>query len=193
MKEKIREFLRESNFLSKDEINYSINLFNERKLRIGDFFIEENKNCNIIGFIENGATKAFATDSNGNQNITCFKFENQFITSFSDFNLKQKSKISIQAIEESEICYIDNSNFNFLINKIPAWNMIIQFIVAQDFLDKEKYILNYSNKTALEKYQLLINESPELIKRIKGIDLASYLGVNQRTLTRIRREITLNV
>lgn len=193
MKEEFRAYLKESNFLSINEINYSIDFFTDKKLKIGDFFIEENKNCNIVGFIEKGATKAFATDSNGNQNITCFKFENQFITSYSDFNLRQKSKISIQAIEESLICYIDYPKFIFLINKIPTWNMIIQSVVSQEFLDKEKYILNYSNKTALEKYQLMIRESPDLIRRIKGIDIASYLGLNQRTLTRIRKEITLRV
>ncbi|WP_205943216.1 Crp/Fnr family transcriptional regulator [Pedobacter frigoris] len=177
------------NFLSEDEINYSIGFFEHKKIKNGDFFIRENRVCNQVGFIINGGTKAFSTNFDGIENVTCFKFENQFITSYTDLISRRSSKKSIQAIEDSTILSISYKDLTHLLSKISSWARIAQLLVEQDYAEKESYLLNYNSKSAKEKYLFVLASSSYLIKRVKTQDLSSYLGITQRTLSRIKKEI----
>lgn len=189
MNEKLKSYLSKMNLLSEDEINYSIDFFEYKKIKNGDFFIRENKVCNQIGFIINGGAKAFCTNSDGIENVTCFKFENQFITSYTDLISKQPSKKSIQAIEDSTVLSISYKDLTHLLSKISSWKLLSQLLVELDYADKESYLLNYNNKSAKEKYLYTLANSSYLIKRVTTRDLSSYLGITPRTLSRIKKEI----
>lgn len=54
----------------------------------------------------------------------------------------------------------------------------------------EQYASVLNNETAIEKYVRLLNEQPTVLQRAKIKDIASYLGVTRRTLSRIRQEIS---
>ncbi|WP_369012319.1 Crp/Fnr family transcriptional regulator [Sphingobacterium sp.] len=75
--------------------------------------MRENEPCLHIGFITSGAVKAYATDKEGNENITCFKFENEFVISFPEFVAQEKSRRSIRAVEDSIIYRITYPDWKF--------------------------------------------------------------------------------
>jgi CRP-like cAMP-binding protein len=189
MKESLEEYLSELNLLNKDEINDVLYFFEYSKLKKGDFFIRENKICDKISFIIKGGAKGFSSDSDGNENITCFKFENQFITSYESFVLKQTSKKSIQALEDCEVLTISYEDLNLLFAKISAFQIISKKLIEQEFIDKENYLFVFNNKSAKEKYSHLLMHAPSIAKRVSAKDISSYLGITQRTLTRAKKEI----
>ncbi|PUB30701.1 CRP-like cAMP-binding protein [Elizabethkingia sp. YR214] len=175
--------------LSADEINFSSQFFKPTLLKKSDFFIREGEYCPYIGFIANGAVKAFAIDKEGKENITCFKFENEFITSFQEFITQQKSRRSIRAIEDSIIYRISYQDYKGLIDRVSTWNRVIKLVIEQEYNQKERYMLNYNNKTAVDKYYHILSNEPMLVKRITTQDLASYLGITQRSITRAKGQI----
>lgn len=189
MKQHLQKYLRGLNILSEDEINCSLSFFSEWILKKGDFFITENKVCDKVAFIVKGGTKAFSTNDKAEENITCFKFENEFITSFESFMLRQPSKKSIKAIEDCDLLVIRFAVMNELLETIASWKLISKMLIEQELIDKEHYLINHNNKFVKEKYLHILSQSPEIVKRVKVSDLASYLGVTQRSLTRIRKEI----
>ncbi|SEJ13991.1 cAMP-binding domain of CRP or a regulatory subunit of cAMP-dependent protein kinases [Myroides marinus] len=178
--------------LKGDEINLSSHFFEPVLLKKGDFFIRENEVCRYIGFVAIGAVKAYGSDKEERENITCFKFENEFVTSFSEFISQENSTRNIKAIEDCVIYRISYSDYLYLLDKVPAWNKIIQSVLEQEYNQKQKYMLNYNNKTALEKYSYMLFNEPMLIKRVTTQDLASYLGITQRSLTRAKGQIHKN-
>lgn len=178
--------------LKGDEINLSSHFFEPVLLKKGDFFIRENEVCRYIGFVAIGAVKAYGNDKEERENITCFKFENEFVTSFSEFISQENSTRNIKAIEDCVIYRISYSDYLYLLDKVPAWNKIIQSVLEQEYNQKQKYMLNYNNKTALEKYSYMLFNEPMLIKRVTTQDLASYLGITQRSLTRAKGQIHKN-
>ncbi|MEN4762495.1 Crp/Fnr family transcriptional regulator [Chryseobacterium sp. C39-AII1] len=175
--------------LPAEEIDFSMQFFQQISLKKGDFFIQEDKHCFHVGFIASGAVKAYALDKDGKENITCFKFENEFASSFPEFVKQEKSKRSIKAIEDCVIYSINHSDYQLLLSKMPAWNVIIKSIMEWEYTQKELYLLNYNNKSTLDKYLHILSHEPMLIQRITTQDLASYLGVAQRSLTRIKSQI----
>lgn len=175
--------------LSMEEISFSVQFFKPTYLKKGDFFIRENERCLHIGFIASGAVKAYALDNEGKENITCFKFENEFVTSFPEFVAQKESRRSIRAVEDSIIYRISYADYQYLLHQVAAWNEVIKSVMEREYSQKENYMLNYNNRSALDKYRYVLSNEPMLIQRIATQDLASYLGITQRSLTRAKREI----
>ena len=175
--------------LSAEEVNFSIQFFKSKHVKKGEFFIRENEDCRDIGFISVGAVKAYAIDEDGNENITCFKFENEFVTSFSEFVSQEKSRRSIRAIEDTVIYTIRYLDYQQLTGQVTAWNSVIKSVMEKEYIQKERYMLSYNNKSALDKYRNVLSGEPMLARRIATQDLASYLGITQRSLTRAKRQI----
>jgi CRP-like cAMP-binding protein len=173
--------------LNQEEIDYSITLFKQQKLKKGDYFVAEQSICNQIGFIMSGAVRNFSIQSDGEENTTCFKFEYQFITSYESFTLKQPSKINIQAIEDCDLLVISYTHFHQLLDSIPSWSYILTKIMEKEFIEKEQHIRTLNNKSAKEKYLHTLTYSPEIINRVQIGYIASYLGVTHRTLSRVRK------
>ncbi|MDQ0780534.1 CRP-like cAMP-binding protein [Chryseobacterium sp. W4I1] len=187
-------YLSSTGELSAEEISFSAQFFKPIRLKKGDFFIREDESCRYIGFIASGAVKAYATDKEGKENITCFKFENEFVTSFPEFVTQKKSRRSIRAIEDSIIYRISYPDYHYLLGQVTAWNGVIKSVMEQEYKQKESYLLNYNNRSAVDKYSFVLSGEPILIQRVATQDLASYLGITQRSLTRAKGQIhRLNV
>ncbi|PUV24007.1 Crp/Fnr family transcriptional regulator [Sphingobacterium athyrii] len=183
-------YLSSTRALSEAEINFSIQFFKPAHLKKGAFFIRENEFCNHIGFIASGAVKAYAIDQQGKENITCFKFEKEFTGSFPEFVTQEKSRRSIRTVEDSLIYKISYPDYQYLLAQVTALNGILKSVIEQEYKQKERYLLNYNNRSALDKYRQVLSCDPTLVQRIPVQDLASYLGITQRSLTRAKGQIS---
>lgn len=189
MTDVFENYLSSTGELSAEESNFSAQFFKPVHIKKNDFFIRENEICRYIGFISSGAVKAYATDKDGKENITCFKFENEFVTSFSEFVAQEKSRRSIRAIEDCTIYRISYPDYQHLLHQVTAWNSVIKSVMEHEYNQKERYLLNYNNKSAVDKYRHVLSHEPILVQRITTQDLASYLSITQRSLTRAKGQI----
>ncbi|WP_343607572.1 Crp/Fnr family transcriptional regulator [Chryseobacterium oranimense] len=182
-------YLSSTGGLTTEEINFSSQFFKPVQLKKGEFFICEDELCDHIGFIAGGGVKAYAIDEEGKENVTCFKFENEFVTSFPEFVAQEKSRRSIRTIEDTVIYRINYPDYRHLLGQVTAWNSVIRSVMEQEYSQKEQYLLNYNNKSAVDKYRHVLSSEPMLVRRIATQDLASYLGITQRSLTRAKGQI----
>ncbi|WP_336965620.1 Crp/Fnr family transcriptional regulator [Chryseobacterium contaminans] len=189
MTDVFENYLSSTGGLSAEEISFSAQFFKPVSLKKGDFFIREDETCRYIGFIATGVVKAYAIDKEGKENITCFKFENEFATSFPEFVAQEKSRRNIRVIEDSLIYRISYPDYQYLIGQVTAWNGVIKLVMEQEYKQKELYLLNYNNRSAVDKYLHVLANEPMLVRRITTQDLASYLGITQRSLTRAKAQI----
>lgn len=184
-----KNYISSQGFLTDEEFNFSAQFFNLVHLKKGEYFIQEDEICRYIGFIVDGAVKAYAIDKEGKENITCFKFENEFVTSFSEFVAQEKSRRNIRAIEDTMIYRISYQNYQYLLSLVTVWNVIIRSVIENEYNQKESYLLNYNNKPAMDKYRYVLYKEQMLVHRVSTQDLASYLGITQRSLTRAKGQL----
>ena len=85
---------------------------------------------------------------------------------------------------------IDYDSLQKLYATTPTWQNIGRKVAEKEYIVMEKYASVLNNETAKEKYIRLINEQPSVIHKATVEDIASYLGVTRRTLSRIRQEIS---
>ncbi|MDQ1096752.1 MULTISPECIES: Crp/Fnr family transcriptional regulator [Chryseobacterium] len=190
MYSQLSDFLTRLEILDDQEVRFCLSLFRPIGLRKDEFFLSEEMVCGQIAFVCKGALRAFSTLPDGEENITCFKFENQLVTSFESFMFYKPSLKSIQAIEKCHLLSISRQNYQDILKTIPSWQSVINVMLEQEYSEKERYLIHYSNQSAKEKYVHILEHSPEIVRRVKVEHLASYLGITQRTLTRIRKELS---
>lgn len=189
MENNLYRYLAQFDFLSVQEVDYIAASFTHKKIRKNELLVKEGQICDLIAFVEKGAVRAFTSDDKGEEHTTCFSFENQLVTVFDSFVSRKKAHKSIQAIEESSFFTINYPTFQHLSATLPSWIYLQEQLTRQAFEEKEYYHIHLKNKTAKDKYAHLLNEQAEIIKRASVAQIASYLGMTPRTLTRVKREI----
>jgi CRP-like cAMP-binding protein len=158
-------------------------------LKKGEFFVRQGKICRQIAFINNGTLRIFYINDKAKEITSCFCTKNSMATSYKSFILQDPSMLSIQALEDTQLFVIDFDNLQKLYSTSMAWQNIGRQIAEREYFVMEQYASVLSNESAKKKYLRLLNEQPEVLQKASVEDIATYLGVTRRTLSRIRQEV----
>lgn len=189
MKTKFKAFLNSLTRITSAEWEQSIALFEVQTLKKGDFFVRQDSVCKQIAFINSGTLRTFYLNEKAEEVTSCFCTENSMTTSYKSFILQSPSALSIQALEETELLVIDYSALQKLYATSAVWQNIGRAMAEREFIVMEQYASVLNNESAKEKYLRLLKEQPSVLQKAKVEDVASYLGVTRRTLSRIRKEV----
>jgi len=140
----------------------------------------------MIFFIEKGASRSYFL-KDGKEITTWFSFENEFITSFYSFISKEPSNETIELLEDSILWGFRFDDLNKLTEEYPAINHIYRKVLELNFVRQEK-LLTERFSSAKEKYENLISTHSHILQRVPLGYIASYLGITQSTLSRIRHK-----
>jgi len=185
----LKSFLAHFNLFSEAEIEDAVRLFSKRALKKGTYFVREGEKCSEVAFIENGVFRSFYIAPNGNEMTYCFRFPGELMAAYSSFITGKGSVEYMQALSDAEIVVIPKDQIDYLVTKSPAWTHFLKIIAEQQYLELEGRVFQLQRDSAHERYQNLIEEQPEYIRQISVQHLASYLGITQRHLSRIRKMV----
>lgn len=187
---KFKQFINTITPITDEEFANSITLFSERELQKGDFFVKKGKVCKHIAYILKGTLRTYYINEKAEEITSCFCTENNLTTSYKSFILQQTSNLILQAIEDTQLLVIDYDNLQNLYTTSNVWQNIGRAVAEREYIVMEQYASVLNNETAKEKYLRLLNEQPNVLKKANIQDIASYLGITRRTLSRIRQEIS---
>lgn len=160
-----------------------------RKLKKGEELLDINQSCNYLYFIDKGILRGhYFLDTKDITNW--FAQENEFATCFYSFIAKKPSVEGIQALENSEITQISYTALQTLYTTFPETERVGRIITETYYLKLEERLLNIQFKSAKERYQNLLETKPSIIKRAPMGQIATYLGISQETLSRMRADIS---
>lgn len=191
--DKFKQFLKSITPITDDEFVNTISFFIVQTLQKGDFFVKQDKVCRHIAFIVKGTLRTFYMNNKSEETTSCFCTETNFTTSYKSFILQEPSTLSIQAIEETELLVIDYDSLQRLYNSNSIWQNIGRIVAEREYIGMEKYASVLNNESAKEKYLRLLQEQPTVVQKAKVEDIASYLGITRRTLSRIRQEVAKEI
>jgi CRP-like cAMP-binding protein len=178
------------NIFSEAEVQQIVALFEPRKLSKHDFFAKEGERCREVAFIESGIFRSYYTASNGEDITYCFRFPNDMLAAYSSFITGNASVETMQAVSDAALLVISREQIDLLLAQSLSGNRFLRTIAEQQYLELESRIFQLQKETALQKYSALLTHQPEYIQQVPLQYLASYLGISQRHLSRIRKEIS---
>lgn len=150
--------------------------------------IDIGNRCTDLFFVEKGLLRGYYFDE-GKEITNWFAQENEFATCLYSFVAKKPSSETIQALEECVLTSLPYSCLQNLYIKFPETERLGRIITESYYIKLEERLLNIQFKTAKERYQNLVLSKPSLLQRTSLGQIASYLGITQETLSRIRAEM----
>ena len=150
--------------------------------------VETGNRCHDLFFIESGLLRGYYLHD-GKEITNWFGQEGEFATSFYSFVAEKPSFETIQVIEDCILTQLSFSSLQALYIKFPETERLGRIITENYYIKLEERLLSLQFKTAKERYLHFIKAKPSLLQRTSLGQIASYLGVTQETLSRIRAEL----
>lgn len=141
--------------------------------------------CKTIYFINKGIARIYYF-KDGIDVTENFFFENSIIARVESLFTGKPSRKAIQVLEDAEITGI-NANLLFkLYDSFPEIERLFRKIFEAAYVETVHRIEGIQFHTAEERYKALLQEAPDILKRVPLKYVASYLGITQVSLSRIR-------
>ncbi|WP_456866212.1 Crp/Fnr family transcriptional regulator [Galbibacter sp. BG1] len=166
-----------------------IDSFEEISLPKNQLIIRSDKVEKSIYFIKKGIARTFSNTDDIEVTIA-FGEEGDTIISLKSYILNQKGYENIELLEDCDLYKISATNLQNLFSiDIDIANWGRKFAEQELIKAEQRFISNQLGK-ATERYIELLKKHPTLIQRVSLGLIASYLGITQVSLSRIRANIT---
>ncbi len=138
-----------------------------------------------IYFIQKGLLRTFYYED-GHEINSGFMLEGDMLAAVQSFFYQSASIESIQAIEDSRLSYICYNELQFIFNNFKEANFIGRILMTRNYIASEQRLHCMRMKKAAARYQFMLKYYPQLILRVPAKYMATYLGISEETLSRIR-------
>ena len=186
--QKLIQFFTNSNLVSQKTAEEIAGIFSPKEIKKNDFLFKEGRVCNEYVFLENGFIRSFAYDTQGDDVTTGFYSSGQVVFEVSSFFNRTISKENYQAIVDCEGWYITYEQLNNLFHSMPEFREFGRSILVKGFSSLKIRMLSMITETAEQRYDALLKTNPEIFQHAALKHIASYLGITDTSLSRIRKE-----
>lgn len=162
--------------------------FEQVILNKNDYLLHEGKICRHLYFLEKGALRGYYI-LDGKEITHWFGFEQDFVTSFHSFITQAPAVENIQLLEGSILWAISKEKLSRLFNQYHEIERLVRIAYEKYYIRLEERFVNAQFKSATERYEGLLQTRPYILERIPLGHIASYLGISQETLSRIRSRL----
>jgi CRP-like cAMP-binding protein len=149
--------------------------------------LKEGQIAREMFFVRNGVLRIVKHKADGKDVIVFFLKEGSFCTFLDSFNNNTPIKESLQAACDTELIILTKGNLYQLYEKLPYLRELLGNIVQQALLTKITTRNTFMGQDASERYQNFLMHQSDIALRVSLSDIASYLGVTQQSLSRIRK------
>jgi CRP/FNR family transcriptional regulator, anaerobic regulatory protein len=150
--------------------------------------LQEGNVCKHAYFINKGCFRYYY-NIEGQENTGQFFFENSWYTDYESYLTGKPSKQNIETLEPSELVLLAKADLQQLFIEIPKFEKFGRIMAENAFLGLRNRNEMLTNQTAEERYLNLIKERPKVFERVPQHYIASYLGIQPPSLSRIRKRI----
>ena len=151
-----------------------------------EFLLRAGHVSQDIYFIEQGLFRCFYK-KNDVEVSSWFMKEGDVIISVESFFDQIESKESIQALEESVVYFITFRELDFIYKTFTEFNYNGRVLVQAYYKQSEQRLYSLRMHRAYDRYAFLLQNYPELIQRVPAKYIASYLGIEETTLSKIKK------
>lgn len=178
----------EQNF-TKEEFAKIIQQYERIEFAKNDFLINEGQVANFYYFMESGFVRSYAIDLEGNDITTKFFSSTDIVIDWHSYFLKTKCREDIQAITKCVAWKISFENFMKLFT-IEAFREVGRTRLVNNYFELKNHSVSVIADSAKDRYLQLIKAKPDIAQNVPLKQIATYLGITDTSLSRIRKEMS---
>ena len=183
------DFFMSNGLVSQSSAEVIAARFSPASFAKNDFLIEEGKICDDYFLLQKGFMRSFAIDTEGRDITTGFYSPGQVVFEVSSFFTRSRCKENIQALADCEGWRIDYEGLNKLFHAMPEFREFGRAILVKGYAALKNRMLGMITETAEQRYSQLLQMKPEIFQHASLKHIATYLGITDTSLSRIRKEM----
>ena len=188
MKELVNFILQYGN-LNQQQIELITGKATELEIRKDEYFSEAGKISTQVGFVLDGVMRVCYYDNKGEEITKYFIDENNLVVDLESFNNDICSNAYVQAITDCKMLVFSKKDWKELLDTIIPWEAIVNKITSRALIQKIERRSPLVSEDATTRYLMFLKIYPNVVNRIPLSYIASYLGITQSSLSRIRKGI----
>ena len=182
------QFIQSTSPLTDHKAEMIVDFFSEKSFSKYDIIIRDGSICNDYYFLANGYFRSYTFDIDGNDVTTSFISSGQIACELFSFFKRVPSKENFQALDDCAALYISFDKLQIAFHSMPEFREFGRAILVNAYAGLKQRMLSMLHETAEERYANLIRTKPDLFQHAPLKTIASYLGVTDTSLSRIRKE-----
>jgi CRP-like cAMP-binding protein len=189
-KEKLIQFILSIMPMSPEKAAQISEYFTPRLFEKNDHFFREGKVCSTSFFIEEGLLRSYVVDLEGEEVTIKLFGKNIFANDFLSFFKRIPSKENFQALTNCKTWAINYDDLQRCFHTMPEFREFGRMMLINNYARLQDRMLGMIQLTAEQRYVHLIDSQPDIFQHAPLKMIASYLGITDTSLSRIRKELT---
>lgn len=187
--EKFIDYILQFSTLNTQQIDLIKSKATKIELHKDEFYWEAGKTVKQIGFLTDGVIRVFYYNNKGEEITRYFIDENHLILSGNTIDDIYTPSEYLSAITDCKLVVFSKQDWKEISQIIIGWDTILQKIIAKYHNEKIARRSELVSQDGAERYLDFIQKFPTLVNRVPLSFIASYLGLTQSSLSRIRKKI----
>lgn len=174
--------------LSETDFEPLLSQFKTAEFSKGDPLIWPGQRVEHQYFVIQGCLRTYLIDSSGKEHTMQFAVEGWWVSDYIAYYKEAPSIFHVECLEDCRLLKISKSQLSLLFDPLPMVERYFRRQLENAFAAFQLRILSSLNMTAEERYTQFIGVYPDIEKRVKNYQIASYLGITPQSLSRLRRQ-----
>lgn len=187
--EKFMDYVLQFGNLNKQQIDLIMSKATELALCKDQYYWEAGKMVRQIGFLTDGVIRVFYYNNKGEEITRYFIDENHLIVSGNTVDEVFTPSEYLSAITDCKLVVFSKQDWKDLSETISGWDGIVQKIITKHHSEKIARRSELVSQDGTTRYLDFLEKFPTLVNRVPLSYIASYLGITQSSLSRIRKNI----
>jgi len=174
--------------LSLEAEEYLIAISREKVFPKGSILIRQGQSVDKVYFVKSGCVRSYCIDKNGKEHTLQFAIKSWWISDYIAIHNNESATLNVECLKESCIIEFNAKTLDGVLTLFPEYEPFQRNILERHIVSLYKRILNQLQLTASESYDLFLKQYPDIEQYTRNYHIASYLGITQESLSRIRVE-----
>lgn len=154
-----------------------------------DFILQENKISRDTYFLESGFVRSYTFDNDGAEVTTNIFSAPCFVNDFLSFFKQQPTKENLQALTQCKLWKMSFEGVQMHFHTYPEFREFGRIMLVTNYSILHERMLGMIKDTAEARYLKMLDKHADIFQNVPLKVIASYLGITDTSLSRIRKEI----
>ncbi len=188
-KDKLIQFIQTILPMPKEKAELITNYFEFKQYNKNDYILRVGEVCNVSHFLDSGFMRSYVVDIDGNDITTDFFSSPIFANDFLSFFKRIPATENIQAVSDCSTWALSYDDLQICFHTMPEFREFGRMMLINNYARLKARMLGMIQLTAEQRYAKLIQSHPEIFQNTSLKTIATYIGVTDTSLSRIRKEL----
>jgi CRP-like cAMP-binding protein len=175
--------------LTDSEFEHFTTFLQPKAVKKKEFILQAGEISRHLAFVNEGCFRTYTIDKTGEEHVLQFSLEDWWVGDSYSALTQKPSTFYIEALEDSHVFLIDQHYMEQVFTDIPKFERFFRILAQNRFIALQERINGELSASAEERYLDLLTRYPTLPQRVPQQYIASFLGIQPPSLSRIRKQL----